>query len=73
VLRAHARTHARTHAQRAARFALAAPSSSTHAALPKHYTHTDRSYEDLFKEEIARRGLSGGSVTSSREDGAYAA
>jgi len=29
---------------------------------------TDRSYEDLFKEEIARRGLSGGSVTSSRDE-----
>ena len=28
----------------------------------------DRSYEDLFKDEIARRGLGGGSVTSSRED-----
>ncbi|GBF94149.1 ribosomal RNA large subunit methyltransferase H [Raphidocelis subcapitata] len=30
---------------------------------------SERSYEDLFKEEIARRGLNGGAVTSSREDG----
>ncbi|KAI8473020.1 MAG: hypothetical protein J3K34DRAFT_412581 [Monoraphidium minutum] len=57
---------------------LARPSQrATHWARPQTQQRAtkdddpgaaDRSYEDLFKDEIARRGLSGGSVTSSREE-----
>jgi hypothetical protein len=50
----------------------AAPQLTQHRLPPVPTTPSstppDRSYEDLFKEEIARRGLNGGSVTSSREE-----
>jgi hypothetical protein len=36
---------------------------------PELPTHAERSYEDLFKDEIARRGLNGGGVTSSSPAG----